>query len=83
MERLRIAFQPPTRLGVATDALDDPRVATIVGGFVGDERRRAQHTLMAHVFLASPEGVVQRSRFWMAPPCAPTPRRRSPTPSLP
>jgi hypothetical protein len=65
MERLRIAFQPPTGLGFSTDALGDRRVATIVGGFVGDERRRAQHTLMAHVFLASPGGVVLRSRFWI------------------
>ena len=76
MDRLRIAFQPPARLGFSTDALADPRVATIVGGFVGDDRRRAQHTLMTHVFLTSPEGVVQRSRFWIGAvlrPYAPAP----------
>jgi len=65
MEPLRIAFLPPTRLGFSTDALDDPRVATIVGGLVGDDRRRVQHTLMVHVYLAAPDGLVLRSRFWM------------------
>jgi phloretin hydrolase len=76
MDRLRITFQPPTGLGFSTDALDDARVASIVGGFVGDERRRTQHTLMVHVFLAAEEGVVQRSRFWIGAalrPYAPAP----------
>jgi DAPG hydrolase PhiG domain len=65
MGRLRIAFLPPTQLGFSTDALDDPGVATIVGGLAGDQQRRVQHTLMAHVFLATPDGLVQRSRFWI------------------
>jgi phloretin hydrolase len=85
MERLRIAFQPPTRLGFSTDALDDQRVATIVGGFVGDDRRRAQHTVMAHVFLARPEGVVGRSRFWIGAalrPYAPAPVAGAATPLI-
>lgn len=61
----RIAFQPPTSLGFSTDALDDPAVATIVCGFVGDDRRRLRHSKMAHVFLAEPDGVVLRSHFWL------------------
>ncbi len=62
----RISFMRPTDIGFATDALDDPRVATIVGGEVGDDRRRARHSLMVHVFLndADGDGVVLRSRFW-------------------
>ena len=65
MDRLRIDFLPPSAIGFSTDALDDPAVATIVCGLVGDERRRARHTLMAHVFLRTPEGVALRSRFWI------------------
>jgi hypothetical protein len=63
----RIAFRPPHELGMADDALDDPRVATIVCGVAGDDRRHAQHTPMFHVFLEDPEGggVVLRSRFWL------------------
>ena len=60
----RIAFLRPTETGFGTDALDDPRVATIVGGHVGDDRRRSRHTLMVHVFLADGDGLVLRSRFW-------------------
>ncbi len=51
-------------------------MATVVGGFVGDERRRVQHTLMVHVFLTTSEGLVQRSRFWIGAvvrPYAPAP----------
>jgi hypothetical protein len=40
-------------------------VAAIVGGFVGDDRRRMQHTKMVHVFLDRDGGVVLRSRFWL------------------
>jgi hypothetical protein len=65
MDLLWIAFLAPTDLGFSTDALDDSNVATIVAGRVGDRRRRVQHTLMAHVFLNSDEGLVQRSRFWI------------------
>ena len=60
----RISFLRPTELGFPTDALDDPRVATIVGGHVGDDRRRSRHSLMVHVFGADGDGVVLRSRFW-------------------
>lgn len=76
MDRLRIAFHRPTRLGFESDALEDPRVATIVGGLVGDDRRRVRHTLMVHVFLNSSGGIVQRSRFWIGAalrPYAPEP----------
>ena len=60
----RIAFMPPTEIGFSTDALDDPRVATIVGGHVGDDRRRSRHSLMVHVFLNEGGSLVLRSRFW-------------------
>jgi hypothetical protein len=61
----RIAFLPPTALGFSTDALGDPAVATIVCGLVGDDRRRVRHSVMAHVFLTSDNGVVLRSHFWL------------------
>lgn len=63
--RARIAFQPPSAIGFSTDALDDPAVATIVCGFVGDDTRRLRHSAMAHVFLAEDDGVVLRSHFWL------------------
>jgi hypothetical protein len=61
----RIAFVAPSELGFSGDATDDPAVATIVCADVGDDRRRLRHTVMAHVFLAAPEGVVLRSHFWL------------------
>ena len=61
----RIAFLRPTELGFSTDALDDPAVATIVCGLVGDDRRRVRHSAMAHVFLVEGEGLVLRSHFWL------------------
>jgi phloretin hydrolase len=61
----RIAFCRPTDLGFATDALDDPAVATIVCGEVEADRRRVRHSAMAHVFLSDGEGVVLRSHFWL------------------
>ncbi len=61
----RIAFLPPTAIGFSTDALDDPAVATIVCGYVGDDRRRLRHSAMAHVFLAQADGIVLRSHFWL------------------
>ncbi len=61
----RIAFQRPSEMGMPTDALDDPDVATIVCGYVGDDRRRVRHTPMYHVFLREGGGVVLRSRFWL------------------
>lgn len=79
MVHARIAFCAPRELGFSTDALDDARVATIVCGHAGDDRRRARHSPMAHVFLRTEDGdgVVLRSRFWLgaamrpyAPPLA-------------
>ncbi len=64
-ERVRIAFVPPSALGFSSDGLDDPAVATIVCGWVGDDTRRLRHSLMAHVFLREGEGVVLRSHFWL------------------
>lgn len=74
----RIAFCAPRELGFSTDALDDPRVATIVCGHAGDDRRRVRHSPMAHVFLrdTDDDGVVLRSRFWLGAairPYAPEP----------
>ena len=60
----RISFMRPTDIGFSTDALHLPEVATIVGGEVGDDRRRSRHSLMVHVFLNEADGVVLRSRFW-------------------
>jgi hypothetical protein len=65
VEHVRIAFQPPSAIGFSNDVLDDPNVATIVCGYVGDDRRRLRHSAMAHVFLAGPDGVVLRSHFWL------------------
>jgi hypothetical protein len=61
----RIAFCAPRELGFGTDALEDPRVGTIVCGRVGDDRRRLQHSVMAHVFLRDEQGLLLRSRFWL------------------
>ncbi len=61
----RIEFRPPTEMGLSTDALDDPAVATIVCGYAGDDRRRVRHSPMIHAFLRAPGGVVLRSRFWL------------------
>jgi hypothetical protein len=64
--RARIAFHSPTEMGMSTDALDHPDVATIVCGYAGDDTRRMRHTPMFHVFLRDPAGgVVLRSRFWL------------------
>jgi phloretin hydrolase len=76
MQTIRIAFQSPSRLGFSTDALDDPRVGTVVGGVGGDPERRMQATLMVHVFLREGDGLVLRSRFWLGAllrPDAPAP----------
>jgi hypothetical protein len=72
----RIAFVAPSEIGFSGDALDDPRIATIVCGYAGDDRLRVRHTPMVHVFLAADEGVVLRSRFWIGAalrPYAPAP----------
>lgn len=73
----RIEFKAPTDMGMSSDALDDPRVATIVCGYAGDDRLRVRHSPMFHVFLREGEGsdgndrgegrggVVLRSRFWL------------------
>lgn len=76
--RARIAFERPTKIGFTSDALDDPRVATIVCGHAGDDTRRVRHTPMTHVFLRDDAGagVVLRSRFWLGAavrPYAPAP----------
>jgi DAPG hydrolase PhiG domain len=61
----RIEFRAPTEMGMSTDALEDSRVASIVCGYAGDDRRRVRHTPMFHVFLRDGDGVLLRSRFWL------------------
>lgn len=61
----RITFVAPSELGFGTDGLDDAAVGTIVCGWVGDDRRRARHSAMAHVFLRDGDGLVLRSHFWL------------------
>lgn len=67
VEHLRIDFKRPAEIGFSSGALERPGVAGIVGGFVGDDRKRAFHTRMVHVFLDDPEtgGYALRSRFWI------------------
>jgi hypothetical protein len=62
---LRIEFGPPSELSFSSDALDDPRVGTIIAGFVGDVAAHLQHTVMIHVFLNTADGLVLRSRFYL------------------
>ncbi len=52
-------------MALSTDALEDPRVATIVCGYAGDDSRRMRYTPMFHVVLNGGGGVVMRSRFWI------------------
>lgn len=77
MVHARIEFNAPTEMGMSSDALDDPSVATIVCGYAGDDRLRVRHSPMFHVFLREAQagrsvdgsdgrgGVVLRSRFWL------------------
>ncbi len=82
MVHARIAFCPPRELGFTTDALDDARIATIVCGHAGDDRRRVRHSPMAHVFLNEGDGVVLRSRFWMGAAIRPYPPVPAPLAAL-
>ncbi len=61
----RIEFKAPSEMGMASDALDDPHVASIVCGYAGDDRLHVRHSPMFHVFLREGDGVVLRSRFWL------------------
>jgi len=63
--RVRIDFRRPAVIGFSDDFLDDPRVATIVCGYAGDDRRRVRHTVMVHVFAEAEGGVLLKSRFWL------------------
>src|SRR3984885_10362587 len=65
MSNLRIEFAPPSQLGFSTDAINDPRVGTIIAGLVGDVTLHLQHTIMIHVFLNAADGLVLRSRFYI------------------
>jgi hypothetical protein len=61
----RIEFKAPSEMGLSSDALENPNVATIVCGYAGDDRMRLRHTPMFHVFLHEGDGVVLRSCFWL------------------
>ena len=61
----RICFRAPSELGMSSDALELDGVGTIVCGEVGDDRMHMRHSLMFHVFLRDPLGLVLRSRFWL------------------
>jgi len=61
----RIAFQRPSEMGLPGDQLENPDVASVVCGYVGDDRRHVRHTPMFHVFLREGDGVVLRSAFWL------------------
>ncbi len=61
----RIAFHRPSEMDLPGDQLENPDVASIVCGLVGDDRRHVQHTPMFHVFLREGDGVVLRSAFWL------------------
>jgi hypothetical protein len=77
----RIQFLAPTELGFSTDALDDPRIATIVCGQVADDRLGIRHSVMAHVFLEDGDGLVLRSHFWLGALIRPAFARRLALPS--
>ena len=62
--RIRIRFESPREFGFSDDYLEDPLVGTILCARVGD--RWVSHTDMAHVFLREKQGLVLRSRFWIA-----------------
>jgi len=64
-EVVRIEFLPPSRYGFSGDALDDPRVGTIVGGYVGSPSRHMRAGVMTHVLLRTGDGLLLRSRFWL------------------
>jgi hypothetical protein len=65
MVQARIEFKPPVEMGMSSNALDDPDVATIVCGYAGDDRLKVRHSPMFHVFLREGDGVALRSRFWL------------------
>jgi phloretin hydrolase len=44
MSNLRIEFASPSQIGFSTDAIDDPRIGTIIAGLVGDVTAHLQHT---------------------------------------
>lgn len=63
--RSRITYTRPRAVGFSSDAIDDPAVGTVVCGFLGDDRRGIRHSVMAHVFLAEPCGLILRTHYWL------------------
>lgn len=64
-QTVRIEFRAPHEYGFSTDALNDPRVAAIVGGYLGQPRLHLRVGVICHVFLHADPGLVLRSRFWI------------------
>jgi hypothetical protein len=61
----RICFRDPSELGLSAQALARPEVATVLAAYVGDDRMHMRHSVMFHVFLHEPGGLLLRSRFWL------------------
>ena len=64
-QTVRIEFKRPSEYGFSTDVLDNPRVATVVGGYVGVPWTHMRVGVVAHVFLRVGDGLALRSRFWL------------------
>ncbi|CAB4874812.1 MAG: hypothetical protein F2799_04760 [Actinobacteria bacterium] len=63
--KARIEFVPPVEVGFSSNALENPNVATIVCGKVGDTKLHVRHTVMSHVWLNDGNGgTLLRSHFW-------------------
>jgi hypothetical protein len=58
----RIEFKAPSEMGMSSDALDDPRVASIVCGYAGDDRLHVRHSSMFHVFLRVGDGGAEGAK---------------------
>ena len=63
-DQLRTEFTSPLGFGFSHRPFERPEVKVIISARVGDEF--ITHTDMAHVFIQEGDGLVQRSRFWIA-----------------
>ncbi len=59
-------------LEMGSSMRSDPAIATIVGGFAGDDARHIQHTPMFHVFIAHGDGVLSAAASGSERRCVPT-----------
>ncbi len=62
--RLRTEFTSPLGFGFSHRPFEHPQVKVIISARVGDAVMT--HTDMAHVFIEEGDGLVLRSRFWIA-----------------